>query len=351
MKLCAMNFSLCKSSLFDSVSYFKAIALVMVVVLHDRILSQYPYIGNLNHILQPIRMPAFMFVSGFLFYYITFKKKQSFAVFTAEKFFRLIVPLITIKFIHAFIRLYKEFSSGVEFYYPQSLDFKHFLIDVLLFPTHEQVGEHLWFVYVLFEIFIIAYFFARKPMLFLFFSGVLFFIPLPDFMGFVRIQQLLFFFSLGVVLASFYKELSIKVFHLGLMAVGSIVLMVFLWQINPEVQLVLLFKGILALVVLVLISFLLFVFNANQESRFLNAFKILGVYSYTVYFLHIYVNQIFVVLLKSYILNFPWYVQALICLIELCLTLSIPVFLNFYFEKYRPNLSFLLFGSKIKKVV
>jgi len=89
-----MNFTLNKTNLYDTITFIKAFAIIMVVLLHSSFFNKNEVVNyiNLNY-LTPFRMPAFMFVSGFLYIYVTRKKNPDYKTFFFNKFSNLLVPL------------------------------------------------------------------------------------------------------------------------------------------------------------------------------------------------------------------------------------------------------------------
>lgn len=141
----------------------RSIAILLVVLGHSIILYDpswglyhsdvaMPLFESIKqHLINPIQMPIFFFISGFLFYHsISSKKELSFGKFFRSKFFRLIIPYFCIAFLWMDPIKWIVHAPG----YEHISDFKSVILYQALFSGH--LG-HLWYLPTLFGVFAIAF--------------------------------------------------------------------------------------------------------------------------------------------------------------------------------------------------
>lgn len=141
----------------------RAIAILLVVIGHSIILYDpswglyhsevsMPLFESIKHyLINPVQMPIFFFISGFLFYHsISNKKELSFSKFFRSKFFRLIVPYFCIALLWMNPIKWLVHAPG----YENISDFKSVILYQILFSGH--LG-HLWYLPTLFGVFSVAF--------------------------------------------------------------------------------------------------------------------------------------------------------------------------------------------------
>lgn len=141
----------------------RAIAILIVVQGHSIILydpawglyhsaiSMPLFEGIKQHLINPIQMPIFFFISGFLFYFsVNGKRGFSFMKFFRSKFTRLIIPYFCIAFL--WMDPIKWFVDAPGFEHISN--FKSIILYQTLFSGY--LG-HLWYLPTLFGVFVISY--------------------------------------------------------------------------------------------------------------------------------------------------------------------------------------------------
>lgn len=141
----------------------RAIAILIVVLGHSIILydpawglyhSDIPmplFEGIKQHLINPIQMPIFFFISGFLFYFsVNGKREFSFMRFFRSKFSRLIIPYFCIAFLWTDPIKWLVGAPGFD----NISNFKSIVLYQTLFSGY--LG-HLWYLPTLFGIFVISY--------------------------------------------------------------------------------------------------------------------------------------------------------------------------------------------------
>lgn len=141
----------------------RAIAILLVVIGHSIILYDpswglyysevsMPLFESIKHyLINPVQMPIFFFISGFLFYHsVNSKKELSFSKFFRSKFFRLIVPYFCIALLWMNPIKWLVHAPG----YANISDLKFVILYQTLFSGH--LG-HLWYLPTLFGVFAVAF--------------------------------------------------------------------------------------------------------------------------------------------------------------------------------------------------
>lgn len=338
-----MNLHLNKSMVLDTITYIKAIAIIMVVILHNQLINLNEIISIINNkFLTPFRMPSFMFVSGFLFCFITLKKNNSFWKFLSNKFTVLIIPFFSIKLLHVLVRLIKHLFIGTDFYYLDSNSFKLFITDILFYPIHNQVGYHLWFVYVLFLVFMIGYLLSHEIVLLVFTGLVLYFIRMPDFLGLNYIQNYLIFFALGAYIAKHYKDFYINSFTVGLFFSFSVLITFLIIRLGINNRIFVLMENLFGIIAVTSLALLF----TTKNNYLLDKIKVIGNNSYSIYFLHPYLNQFLYELITPGFFNRIGIVQYLLIFLVVFFTITISITFNYILINRFPISAFLLFGKK-----
>ena len=141
----------------------RAIAILIVVLGHSIILydsawglynsdiSMPLFVYIKQHLINPIQMPIFFFISGYLFYRSVFGKSNlPFIKFFKSKFHRLIIPYFCIAFLWMNPIKWVLKAPG----YENISDFFNIFIHQVAFTNY--LG-HLWYLPTLFGIFIVAF--------------------------------------------------------------------------------------------------------------------------------------------------------------------------------------------------
>lgn len=150
------------------VDIFKALAIILIVIGHTT--------SPLNPYLYLFHVPAFFFISGY-----TAKLDEELSLFFPKRILGLLIPFIIANIVFVLIILFlKIFSLGALFYPSSTVglgSIKFFLIN-LISPT--DLGGATWFLFVLFEVSMIAKIvtkandhFKFKPWVILFFLTIL----------------------------------------------------------------------------------------------------------------------------------------------------------------------------------
>lgn len=346
-----MNQQLTKTGIFNIVSIIKAFAICMVVFTHVGIGKGNQLYESINQFLVPLRMPVFMFVSGFLYFYVTRDKYPIYSDFISEKLKRLIIPLFIIKILHLIIRYIKLPVSLL--FMPDTklvpVNLSGFVIDMLFFPKHDQLGYHLWFVYTLFLIFALVHLFSDKIYLLTSISLVLFFIPTTDFLGLNFIRIYLIFFCLGGILQlNLHPEtLIIRPWMIIVCAAIGLIVLFILNNVgivdNDNSSIYTFIKFLLGIVVVVSISTLLSFYN-NQITKHL---RFIGNYSACIYFLHAYFYQIFAVVIHRYYIGCSDLVLWFMIFIGLLIGVYTPILVDKYLISKSQIVGLLLLGRRM----
>jgi len=193
------------SSRIISVDIARAIAIILVVSRHfipDGMPEWYSFLQY--NVLSFIRLPLFMFVSGYLYIHIERERERKgkivkYGTFVWHKFKRLMVPYF---FVSALIITLKLLTQG-EMYVERPTSISSFYE---MFYISTTVAYFLWFAYGLFLIFLIIPFFntSKKLIIITIIALVIYFIPVnfPDIFSLAAIKSKFIFFCLGCIVAN-----------------------------------------------------------------------------------------------------------------------------------------------------
>jgi len=350
-----MNHRLSKAEIFNIVSIVKALAIVMVVFFHEGMGAGNQLYQNINHFLTPLRMPVFMFASGFLYFYVTKDRYPKYSTFVLEKAKRLLIPLVIIKICHLIIRFIKTpilllFMPGTEL---PPFNIGDFVTNMLFFPHNSQFGYHLWFVYTLFLIFLVVHLFSTKIYWLTALSLVLFFVPMTYFMGLNYIRMYLVFFCLGAVLQQ-NLHLDTLTVSPWVMRSGLIIGLIVLSLLNNVGNMsdttcdIYTFIKFLSGIVVVICTSTLLNFHNSQIIRQL---RFIGNYSASIYFLHMYLYQIFAVVVYRYYIGCSDLVLCFLVLSGLVVGVYTPILVDKYLISRSQIASLLILGRRLNITV
>lgn len=175
--------------------YAKAIGILLVVVGHARFFGDAQWAATLNEVIYSFHMPLFLFVSGYV--YIRFSSSDGYAATVRKKTRRLMVPYLAMSVLLIVVKLLSPANDvTVSPVTPMSL---------LRMFYRPEAGYFLWFIYVLWELFLVTALFttSRSRRWLLLAAFVLLVVPvtLPDVMCLNQLKSSAFFFVLGCVAA------------------------------------------------------------------------------------------------------------------------------------------------------
>lgn len=320
-----------KERLFDLDSA-KGFAIFLVVVGH--ILSGAPLYGNdwfidLTNLIYRFHMPFFMFLSGAILYY-TYKPLNSsndYFRYINKKALRLLPGFFLFGLL---ILLGKVILSSIIFVDDVPTDLFSELIRLLIYPYNSAAGS-LWYIYVLFEFYLIVPLILTlikdKLWIVVVFGLVIkiigFYFKVTDLLLLNLFIDYLFFFSLGFYFIQNYKRLSV-LFQNNFIIFFAIFLCSFftIYFLQGKYN-----KLIIGL------SSLPAVYSLVNQKFFIKYFdkslQILGEYTYSIYLM----NTLTMGFLKGLLLKFmPW--DGLNFLIYLPLLLVAGIILPIIIHKY-----------------
>ena len=138
------------------INYIKGLAILLVFIGHSATPSflERPYICELIvQLIYSFHMSVFFIVSGFLSYkVIDMNLKENYYNFVKSKFFRLIIPFLTISFLTNSMILILQYIFNEPLNISSIIDM---IKTIFLYPENGVMGA-LWFLYTLFIITIIV---------------------------------------------------------------------------------------------------------------------------------------------------------------------------------------------------
>lgn len=205
-----------KQNTIKEINYIKGIAILLVFIGHASTPSflQRPYIYEfIVQLIYSIHMPLFFLVSGFLSSkVIDMNLKESYFNFIKSKFYRLIIPFLTISFITNFIIIILKYLLNETVTVRSLIDM---IKIVLLYPEDGIMGS-LWFLYTLFIISIVSPLITKLPIKITLTASLLLNIFVPqykNFLAFSRVSFFLAYFLIGLYFRKYYfdnKKIDIK---------------------------------------------------------------------------------------------------------------------------------------------
>ena len=146
------------------INYIKGLAILLVFIGHSATPSflERPYIYELIvQLIYSFHMSVFFIVSGFLSYkVIDMNLKENYYNFVKSKFFRLIIPFLTISFLTNSMILILQYIFNEPLNISSIIDM---IKTIFLYPENGVMGA-LWFLYTLFIISIISPIIVKLPM-------------------------------------------------------------------------------------------------------------------------------------------------------------------------------------------
>ncbi len=310
----------------------KGFAIFLVVLGH--IVSGGAPEGNdwfiaLHQAIYRFHMPLFMFLSGIIFYYTLkpFNNVDEYFSYIRKKAGRLLPGFFLIGFL---VLLGKFIASRYIVVARVDENLIAGIINLFIDPSQSAAGS-LWYIYVLFEYYLIfpilLIVFKRNLYLVAFFTLILFLIqaayPVTQYFLIQRFMEHAFFFSLGFILIKHYEAIT-KVF----MKYAFIFLLLFIASFYSRNliegdynSLVISIFSIPAIYVLVNFKF--------WGNKIENSLKVLSDYTFSIYLF----NTIFMGLTKGIMFKFMTW-NGLNFLIFLPILLFTGIFFSIWLQKY-----------------
>jgi fucose 4-O-acetylase-like acetyltransferase len=293
-----------KKRLYD-LDKAKGLAILLVVIGHvvtGKPPERNDWVISLTYWIYLFHMPFFMFLSGAIFYY-TYKPIE-----TSEQYFTYIWKkakrLLPGFFLFGLLVLIGKYLASF-FLHVDNLRTNLFgaIIEICITPTH-SVSSSLWYIYVLFEFYLLfpLFLFIFRYNLFALLIGSLilhivpYFIPFTAYFGIASIAEYTFFFSLGCLFVTNLDEIDPLVEKYS----GVAILLFFAsFLLTPYIDHYLA-KTLIGLAsVPALYSFVKLKFLKHSDDLYL----LLGEFTFSIYLM----NTIFIGLTKGLLLKImPW---------------------------------------------
>ena len=344
---------LTKTDIIKIVSILKGIAISLVVFLHwdGRTDFNNETFYQFSLFLTPLRMPVFIFASGFLYFYVTKKRYPEYSKFIIEKGKRLLVPLLSIKLLYFFIKFAASLVLTHDFLTVET-GLKSFIVDLLVYPASSQYAGFLWFVYTLFFVFAIVHLLSFNYKLLMTVSVVVFFIPLPKEFCLDRIGEYLLFFTLGGVPFNYLNIIKITkrttpiLFIVLFSSIGVLALLHSAYSeyylADRLLQLVRYSNGVLFVLSLsVLLS--------KSENLFARALAYIGTFSASIYFLHTIACRVFAVIGNELFHIGSEGAFWVYLYFAMMVGIIVPILFDKYFFSKSYIAGFLILGKKVRQ--
>lgn len=197
---------------FDDVDRAKGLAIFLVVLGHI-VAGDLPagndWFGTVVHVIYLFHMPFFMYLSGFVMFY-SFRPPQSttqYLEYVGRKFFRIAPAFVLFGCIILTGKILADTYLHVD-NMPQG--WLPGIIDILIIPG-ESAAKGLWFVYVLFELYVIfpvLLLLARNEPLWLIPVGFLVhLLPATSYLALDSLLEYVLYFAVGCAVASRHEQL------------------------------------------------------------------------------------------------------------------------------------------------
>lgn len=319
----------------------RAICIVLVVFYHYIPSNAPSWHLLVNDVLLPIRMPLFLFISGYIYMYYN-KKKNDYWAFVGTKFKRLIIPYFVISTIIISIKLMTQSGGDVDA--PVSL-FSY--VEMFYKPS---AAFFLWFIWALFVIFLVVPFFKTRTsrvVLFLV-TMIVSFLPVqaPEIFCLKQLKFYSMYFMAGVVWCD-YCDMLVKLYKIPSWIVLLLFVMLQCVYLNVEEGVIyeVLFKLILPALGVAIVFYLS---NwLNNCSTIKTALVDFSTKTYVIYMFH----TIFMGFTKAIVRKVPFLVNpenevgyTLGVIIVITSGVVCPVLLYGFIKKYR--VTRFLFGLK-----
>jgi len=324
----------------------KGIAILLIVIGHySPYLPEYPmpdYWRVLHHVLDTFIMSFFMFLSGFLFaassqifnhapYYSIIKNKAQ----------RLLIPFISVSLIACGAKLLIGSFYGLT----HPVNFESFK-NMLLNPFH-SFEPILWFLYVLFEIFVvfsISRYFIKNELILLGFYIVLPLLPPVDMFMIGTLFCYLPVFTLGFI------SFKYGIFNNRTVILGNISFTLFIILIISNYFIG--YQGIAQRMFRLLIGVAGSIFwfaaamqLAKYHNKIVEFLKFVGLYTMAIYLFHSqFMVAIQIFLLQVVKLSYPGFLGM--ALIAIIIGLSLPILLEKYLLQRYSLVARLVLGAK-----
>jgi|GEM_PF-3344836 len=184
-----------------SLDIARGLCIILVVVGHYIPESAPSWYVAINKAIYAFHMPAFMFISGYV--YLLSLKKDSYVTFLAKKFKRLLIPYFVVSTIVISLKI----LSQSHMYVQNPVGFEAYLRMFYL----PEAGYFLWFIFALWWMFVVIGL-ARTRKLrtaLLCISIILYFLPVrfPDVFCLEQFRKMFVFFMSGVAIRDYFPML------------------------------------------------------------------------------------------------------------------------------------------------
>lgn len=255
----------------EYISVMRGITSILVVIGHYLPENSPAWYETMNKFIYSFHMPLFFIISGYVY---SISEVNIYKDFIEKKIRRLIVPYLTTSILIITIKLFSEKYMYLE----NPIDIYAYL-RLFYFPS---AGYFLWFIWVLFEIFIIIPMFKTKTskLILSFIALLIYFIPIDfsELFCFNMFKRYLIFFMIGVMCYNYKKSLLFKgKFIIGIFATFIIFTHVY---INYKDNLSYIFSGISGTLVIAYCA------NFKYNKTILSLLKYLSTTSFFIYLFH-----------------------------------------------------------------
>lgn len=341
---------LSKTDIIKIISILKGIAISLVVFLHwdGRTDFNSETFNQVSLFLSPLRMPVFIFASGFLYFYITKSRYPEYSKFILEKGKRLLIPLLSIKLLYFFIKFVAGSVLTHDFVMVET-GIKSFIVDLFVYPASSLYAGFLWFVYTLFFVFAIVHLLSSNYKILLIVSAIVFFIPLPQEFCLDRIGEYLFFFALGGVPFNYLPVIKITkrtIPALFIVLISSIGVIALLYSAYSEYYLIDRFLQLVRYTGGILFVLSLSVLLAKSDNMTARVLAYIGTFSASIYFLHTIACRVFAVIGNQLVhigSEFAFWVYLFFAML---VGIIVPILLDKYFFSKSYLAGFLILGKK-----
>lgn len=293
------------------INYIKGLTILLVFIGHSATPSflERPYIYEfIVQLIYSFHMSVFFMLSGFLSYkVIDMNLKESYYNFVKSKFFRLIIPFITISFLTNSIILILKYILN----YPLNISSIIGRIKIIfLYPENGIMGS-LWFLYTLFIISVISPIIVKLPIKITLTLSLLLNLSIPQYKNFLstsRISFFLIYFLIGIYFRKYIfknKNIDIKIFTNFKKYIAFIISLVcilyYAYIITNQIQIPIyilrtlnLLCGLFGVILLIIISE-----NVKYLKKFSIILSFLGKHSMDIYLLSWFFQIISMILISN----------------------------------------------------
>ena len=296
-----------------------------------------------------LRMPLFMFVSGYLYIFIEREREKrqknvAYGTFVWHKFRRLMIPYFFVSSLIIAIKLLSQ--RGVYVENPVSLSAFY-----ELFYNTTVAGYFMWFAFGLFLIFLVIPHFktSRKLVVITTIALIIYFLPLeiPPVFSLIQLKSIFVFFCLGCIVAdrTALRNLPAKM-NVFIPLLVFIALCVLLFHIHPGALrgMVVLFTSITGIMLVLCFS----EFLGKLSGKIVKILLVVASCTYTIYLFHTtFMGFAKAVLMKLFHGNIVQNELIFIVsgIVVIATGLIAPILLHLFVERYSKLFSFLI-GAK-----